>query len=102
MAGSGIGSDAVFDHGSNSDVDAAAEQLTTLDIGAAKGVLIKASFNNSGTVYVGKSDVTAATNDATDGMELGPGESVTIPVDNANKVYIIASVANQRVFWMTV
>ena len=91
-----------FDHGSNSDVDTSAEQLTTTSIQTTKGVLVKAANGNTGIIYVGNSDVTAATVDATDGMEVGAGESVMVPVDNANKVYVIASVNNQRVFWMTI
>lgn len=91
-----------FDHGSNRDVDTTAEQITTSSITAKFGVLVKAANANTGTIYVGNSDVTAGTTDATDGFEIGAGESVLIKVDNANKVYAIASAINQIVYWMTV
>ncbi|MHC4269151.1 MAG: hypothetical protein ACYSWS_03415 [Planctomycetota bacterium] len=91
-----------FDHGRNSDVDTAAEQITTTSVAAKFGVLVKAANGNAGTIYVGNSDVTANSADATDGFELGAGESVLIKVDNANKVYVIASEVNQIVYWMTV
>lgn len=89
-----------FNHGRNSDVDTAAEQITTTNIVASHGVLVKAANGNSGKIYVGKSDVTADSTDATDGFELGAGESVFVEIDNANKVYVIASAANQSVYYI--
>jgi len=64
--------------------------------------LVKAANANTGIVYVGNSDVTANTADATDGFELAAGESVMIEIDNPNKIYVFASVANQKVFWLAV
>lgn len=67
------------------------------------GILIKADNANTGTVYVGNSGaVTAGTVPATDGFQLGAGESTCIPVDNANKIFLIATGAGQRVFWVAV
>lgn len=87
-----------YEHGSNLDVDTTAEQLPTQ---AAKfGVIVKAANANTSSVYVGKSDVTAGTTDATDGFELGAGESVMLPVSNANLLYVIGGAANQKVFWL--
>ena len=93
---------ASFDHGRNSDIDTTPEQITTLSVTATMGVLIKAANGNSGTIYVGNSDVTANTADATDGFELGAGESLLVKVDNVNKVYVIASVVNQSAYWFVV
>lgn len=91
-----------FDHGSNRDVDTAAEQITVSSITAKFGVVVKAANANTGTIYVGNSDVTAGTTDATDGFELGAGESILVRVNNANLVYVIASTNNQIIYWMTV
>jgi len=91
-----------FDHGRNSDIDTTAEQLTTTSVPTVRGVVVKAANSNTGTIFVGNSDVTADSADATDGFELGAGESVTIEIDNANKVYVIASAVNQTVYWITV
>ena len=95
-----IGSDVVssFDHVSNLDIDASAEQITTTSIAATKGVAVKAASTNTGILYIGNSDVTAGTTAATDGFPLSAGESVTIPVNNANLLYAIGSAANQAVF----
>ena len=91
-----------FDHGRNSDVDTSAEQITTTSITANLGVLVKAANGNTGKIFVGNSDVTADSADATDGFELGAGESLLVKVDNANKVYVIASAINQVVYWFVV
>lgn len=91
-----------FDHGAKSSIGTSAVQITASSIATKKGVLVKASNSNTGTIFVGNSDVTNGSNDATDGFELGAGESVTIEVDNANKVYVIASTTSQRVSWLTV
>lgn len=61
------------------------------------GVTVKASNSNSGTIYVGITGVTSST-----GFELGAGESVTIPVDNTNKIYLISDAASQTVSYIGV
>lgn len=91
-----------FEHGHNSDVDTTAEQMINTTFQANRGVVVKAANNNTGIIFVGNSDVTADSADATDGFELGAGESITIEVDNPNKIYVIASAVNQGVYWITV
>lgn len=91
-----------FDHGSNLDIDAAAEQLTTTSIPCKVGILIKADDDNAGSIYIGNSDVTAGTDPDTDGMRLKAGDTLFFPVKNANQVYAIASVANQKAWFLTV
>jgi len=91
-----------FDHGRKSSISTSAVQITATSTTARNGVLVKASNSNTGTVYVGNSDVTAAAADATSGYELGAGESVVVPVDNANKVYVIGSAASQTVFFIVI
>lgn len=93
---------AAFDHGSNSAIGVAATQFIAASIPATLGVEVKAANSNAASVYVGNVDVTAATVDATDGMELGPGESVLVRIDDVNKLYGISTLANQRVFWLVV
>lgn len=92
---------ATFSHGAKSSIGTSALQMTTISSTSKKGVLVKAADSNSGIVYVGKSTVTAGTVDATDGFELWAGESVVIPVDNPNKIYVIASTTAQKVFWVS-
>jgi hypothetical protein len=64
-----------------------AEQIIAASV-PCQGVLVKASKNNSGTVYVGESSVTADEGAATSGYPLEPGESVGVPCRNANTVYV--------------
>jgi len=93
---------ASFDHGSNLDIDTTAEQITTTSFAAKFGVTVKAAVDNTDTVYIGNSDVTAGTTAATDGFPLEPGESITLPVNNPNLLYAIGAAANQKVFWSAV
>lgn len=56
-----------------------------------KGVIIKALNGNTGTIYVGNSSGVTSSN----GLELGAGESISLPLNNSNLIWVIASVANQ-------
>lgn len=76
-------------------VGMSAVQLATNQI--YLGVTVKASNSNSGTVYVGVSGVDSGT-----GFELGAGESISIPVDNTDKIYVIATVSSQNVSFIGV
>lgn len=97
-----LATQASFDHGSKSSISTSAVQITASSISAKKGVVVKAANANTGTVYVGNSDVTNGSVDATDGFELGAGESITVPTTNANLVYVIGSAASQKVFWFVI
>ena len=90
-----------FFHGSKT-VGITVTQLSSTSVIASKGILVKASDTNTGYIYVGKNASTSliGTDPDTDGFELGPGSAVTIPVDNANKIFLIASVAAQKVSWI--
>lgn len=92
----------VFDHGSNRDIDASAEQITSTSYTPVFGVLLRADPANTGIIYIGNSDVTAGTTAATDGMPLQAGESLLLKVNNVNIPYAIASVANQVIYWLAV
>jgi hypothetical protein len=91
-----------FDHGRKSAIGTTAVQLTTTSAHAPRGVQIKASVANSGTVYVGNSDVTAGSADATDGFPLGAGDALFLPIDDPSKVYLVGSAAGQIVFFVVV
>jgi hypothetical protein len=90
-----------FFHGSKS-VGITVTQLSSTSVVASKGILIKAADANTGYVFVGKNASTTVigTDPNTDGFELGAGSSVVVPVDNATKIYLIASAASQRVSWI--
>ena len=78
-------------------VGVAQVQLVAASTPCKKGVLVKALSTNTDKVYVGKTGVTTAT-----GYELTAGETITIEADNANKVYLIAGAAGQKVCWVGV
>lgn len=88
-----------FDHVRKSSIGTTAVQITSTSTALIMGATVKAARTNAVRVFIGNSDVTADSTDSTDGMELGPGESVFIPVDNANKLYAIAeSGSSAKVF----
>lgn len=93
---------ATMDHGSNRDVDTSAEQITSTSFACKFGLTLRASESNTGIIYIGNSDVTAGTTDATDGMPLSPGDSLFLPVTNSNIPYAIASANNQIIYWVAV
>ena len=65
--------------------------------GVTKAIIISADIANTGTLYVGKSNVTSAGANAFACLEAG--ESLTIEYDDAtNAVYVVASIAAQN-FW---
>jgi len=88
-----VGTQTSFNHGQVT-VGTSAVQLPSA--AAVKGVLVKAHKDNTGTVYVGKDSAVSTTN----GFELAPGEA--IEVDNANKIWLIADAADQKVSWIAV
>jgi hypothetical protein len=89
-----------FDHGRLSSIGATALRLTTIEKRAAKGVEIKAAVTNTGTLYVGNSDVTADAADATSGFPLHAGDAIFLPVDDPTSVYLIGSTTGQKAFFV--
>lgn len=91
-----------FIHGRKSGIGTSPVALTAeSDVTARHGILVKAGAGNSGLVYPGTSpNVTAGSNDATDGFELSAGDSVVIEVIHPNDIFVIASAAGQEVFWI--
>lgn len=75
----------VFQHA----VGASQSQLPSNAISLS--VTIKAMNNNTGVVYVGINGVTTSS-----GFELGPGESISLSVDNTSRLYAIADASSQR------
>ena len=81
-------------HGQKS-VTASSEPLTTDTASGFHGVSVKALASNTATVFVGIGTVAEA-----DGMELNPGEGVTIDIDKASSVEVITGTATQTVSYI--
>ena len=58
-----------------------------------KWVIVQADDDNTGDIYVGSS--TVANSGGNRGLRLGPGRTVTIPVDQLSDIYLIGSAASQ-------
>ena len=89
-----------FDHGSKELISTNATQLTSTSFSAILGVLVKAHKNNSGRVFIGNADVTADTEESTDGIPLEAGESVVLEINDPSLLYGIADGDNHKVYWV--
>lgn len=65
---------------------------------SVRWITVKANDANAIPVYVGGAGVTASGADG--GGELGPGDSLSLHVRNANAVYVIAGSAGAGVSWV--
>lgn len=54
-------------------------------------VTIKSANSNNGVIYLGTIGVTSS-----NGFELNAGESISVSIDNTNRLYAIASLTNQK------
>lgn len=86
-------------HGETTVGTTAAKLTTRVHEKLYKGVLIKADAANTGTVSVGGPGVTA-TGETTAGIPLSATEGLLIPVEDATRIWIIGSAANQKVFYL--
>lgn len=64
-----------------------------------RGILVKASPSNEGVIYIGTKGVTAD-DGPRGGYPLVAGESVTIPVKNPEKLWVIADQDGQLIAWI--
>src|SRR3990167_2065311 len=63
------------------------------------GVQVKALNANTGICYIGVDSNITATGSSR-GFELGGGDGLLIPIDNLNRLYIIANVTSQNIAWV--
>lgn len=100
VGGDAIQTVASLDHGSKS-IATSATQLIVASTPAKKGVAVAADEFNTETVWIGNSDVTVGeTADATDGFPLTPGSTLTLSIDDVNKIYGRVATTAQRVYWI--
>lgn len=89
-----------FTTGSKNSIGSIPLQMTTTSYALRLGVVVKASSVNVGRIYAGDDNtVTQNTNPNLDGFELSAGESVFFPIDNINRVWLVASQSGQKAFW---
>lgn len=63
-------------------------------MGAIKGanaVIVQAAYANTASIWVGDSDIAA-----NNGVELGPGDAITIPCPDSAKVFVVANTSGQK------
>lgn len=72
------------------------QRASTLTFKAYKVVRIKADMGNSDFVYVGDHEGISSTS----GFQLDAGESVDIPIDQIDKVWVVGGDADQGYSWL--
>lgn len=92
-------------HGSNLTIGNTAVRLVAIDYPECSfvaniGVLVKADPTNTNPVYIGSSIVTPGTTAETDGMQITPGESLLIEIEEPSSLYVISAGTNQKVYWI--
>lgn len=92
-----------FSHGSMGGITTGAVQISPTAYTPARGVLVKADTSNVYKVVVGLAGVTMGSTTTTDGIELLPGDSLTLEVDNVNKIYVRGNTTTAcRIMWVAV
>lgn len=67
-----------------------------------RGIQIRADGANTGLIYVGTAPVTANTNPESDGFPIAANEGIFLPIKHMDIVYVIATVAGQKLFWLAI
>jgi hypothetical protein len=84
-----------FKFGSNT-IGATATQINATSTALAHGITIRAATGNGGTIYVGRSTVTAVGDGTTtDGYALAAGEAIDLEINDVSLIYLKASAAGQ-------
>ena len=79
-----------------SDVNTSASAISTNAKIGHHGVAVRSLSSNTAVVWVGFDDSVSATT----GVELHPGEGVTLNIDQADKVFAYTATATQRVSYI--
>jgi len=82
-------------------------KLSAYSFECDKGILLRAPgaddpVPNTAPVWVGGSAVTADADVGTGGLPILPGESVVLPIDDPNDVWVISTAATQDIAWLGV
>jgi len=86
-------------------VGTSAVQLTPQSFKAEKGILIRSPgaddpTPNTAVVWVAQTPNVTADSTGSGGYPLAPGESVSLPVNDPSKLYVISTAADQTIAWM--
>lgn len=69
-------------------------------IKSTRGIQIKSDPANTGVLWIGRSDITPGTNAGTDGYPLFPGQSILVPVEHTDNIYVLDPVGAQKAYFM--
>lgn len=83
------------------------QRLCDPNIPCLKGVLLRTPsvldpIPNTACIWVGDARVLASSETGCGGMPVPPGESLFIPIDNPNRLWVVSTVDGQDVAWMAI
>lgn len=87
-------------HGARLSVGTTPIQLTEEYELLERGLVIKADPDNTAKVYVGREGLNAGETDELSGYALDAGDTVTIEIEDASKIYVVAASGTQKVYWL--
>jgi len=64
------------------------------------GIVFYASSDNTDTIWIGKTGVTADSNVLTGGFPLVPGSGIVLPISEMANLYAISGTASQDLAWL--
>jgi hypothetical protein len=87
-------------HGARLSVGTTPIKLTEEYEELDRGLVIKADPDNTAPVYVGREGLSAGEVEELCGYPLFPGDTVTIEIEDASKIYVVAASGTQKVYWL--
>ena len=79
-------------------IGSAVGAITSVSHTCNKGVTLSVEFSNLGIIYVGYDSSV----DSSNGFPLEAGDSMYIPIDNPTKIYCVATIASQKIYWLAI
>jgi hypothetical protein len=87
-------------HGARLSVGTTPIKLTDEYEELDRGLVIKADPDNTAKVYIGREELNAGETDELSGYPLDPGDTITIEIEDASKIYVVAASGTQKVYWL--
>ena len=81
-------------------VNVAKQAITRTDLKPVKGVQFKAGVGNSGSVFIGGSNVNGTVTSVDCGMELEAGDQIVLPLEDPTLAWFFNATANDAVHWI--
>jgi len=89
-----------FHHGAKLNITTTPVRLSNESVPLQRGVTILADLANTDTVWVGREELDKGETELKSGLPLTAGASITIPAQQLEQIYVVASSGVQKVYWV--